>query len=62
MEKLLDKDQTHRLGSKNDMDEILEHVVFKKEIISSDMVNLKPDCYNLDQDFLSISKRKKVAQ
>ena len=31
--KLLNKDQTQRLGSKNDADEILEHPVFKKEFI-----------------------------
>ena len=61
VDKLLVKEPTLRLGAKADMQEILEHPVFQKKIISSDMVALKPKAYNTNQDFLDIEHRQAVA-
>ena len=62
VEKLLVKDPVLRLGAESGMEEILAHPVFQKELISSDMVDLKPEPYNFDQDYLIVKHRKKVAK
>ena len=54
------KNPALRLGTKSGMKEILAHPVLLKPIISSDMVDLKPKVYNINQDFLDIKHRKKV--
>ena len=60
VKKLLTKDQTLRLGYKNDAAEILGQPIFKNGIISPDMVRPKADLYDLNQEFLDLYFRKLV--
>ena len=60
--KLLVKDPAQRLGTKSDMEELFAHkVFFQKEVISSDYVDLKPDVYDTNQEYLIVKHRSNVA-
>ena len=53
VERLLDRDQNARIGSKNDSVEILEHKVFKPDFIQDVIkgnfnADLKPDLFDLN--------------
>ena len=58
--KLLVKEIVGRLGTGEDMKEVLDHSAFKNEI-SADKVAIKPTPYNFDKNFFSMKIRKPVS-